>query len=232
MPGEKPKNKLTDLEIKEVSLVNRGAIGEKFTVIKSENEDIAKSVSNQLTGLSDQEFANVMRQMMQRYNEINKNPVNKGGTSDMDEIKKMLEGFMDTVNKNFIEVNKAVTDLKGKVDAKTEEDEKSKAAEEAVKKSADTQKTVEELGKAMGDLTKTVGEVAKAVEGLATVKDAVDKVAGLKLEETIADFKKRMEDIEKAENPSNQPKDSVQKSDGDTPKTPFWKSILGAGNEQ
>jgi methyl-accepting chemotaxis protein len=230
MPDVK-KNKLTDLEVREVSFVTRGAIGEKFTVIKSEDGEVTKGLSQQLNGLSDQEFTNVMRQMMQRYNEINnKNPVNKGGNNDMEEIKKMLEGFMDTVNKNFIEVNKAVENLKEKAKADEKADEKAKA-DEAVKKSAEAQKNVEDLSKAVGELTKTFSEVAKTVEGLAALKDTVEKIAGLKLDETLTDVQKRLDTIEKAENPSNQPKDKVNKTDGDTPKTPFWKSILGGGEE-
>ena len=84
------QNILSELEIDEVSLVDKGAIGEIFTIIKAENFKNSDLVVQFINKLSNQEFVEVMNQMIERYNEINNNEVNKGGIDMNEEIKNYL----------------------------------------------------------------------------------------------------------------------------------------------
>lgn len=221
MKQKKGKTVLTDLEVTEVSLVDRGAIGEVFTVIKSEEEPDNKetvSLSDEINKLSDEEFVETMHEMMHRYKEINNDDVNKGGSNTMDkELKEIFDSFMETVNKNFAAVNAELSDIKKRdeeAEAKAKaEDEKSKAEADAKQKE---ENKVDEVAKALS-------EVAKVVNDL---KDTVSKMSDLKLDEALKDVTKRIETIEKSEIESNQPKDAVNKSENET-KTVFWKSFLG-----
>jgi len=235
----KPVTRLTDLEVYEVSLVDKGAIGEVFTVIKSEdeNEELVNKITSgeiceQLQKMSDTDFVKVMGQMLDRYNKINPN-VNKGGSEDMgaDEIKALVAevvgSAMDTVNKNFVAVNKSIDEIQKKMtEAPAKEDEEKKKAEEAKAKDGEVTKAVTAIGEAVKGLGEAVSAISKSLEG---VTAQVSKISEMKLDETLADVSKRLETIEKQENPSNgvDAGEEVQKGAGEK-KTVFWKSFVGS----
>ena len=247
----KIKNQLTNLDVGEVSFVDKGAIGEVFTVLKCEtgnasleNElinNVQKSgIAESLKGLSDTDFVGMMGSMMSRYQEIN-----KGGDNDMNEeaikaiIKSAMEESMTTVNKNFVAVNKSVDELqkafKSKEDeakaeaSKDELDAEGKKTANAKTKSLEDLKAAQEekdskVTKSMEDLTNIVKSMA---ESLVTVSKSVNGLTELKLDTVITDFTKRLETVEETENASNQGKDEIEKNAGDEKKVVFWKSILG-----
>lgn len=240
----KPLTRLTDLEVSEVSLVDRGAIGEVFTVIKSEDEnpDLVNKlkdqagICDQLQKMTDVEFVKVMGQMMNRYNSINHN-VNKGGCEEMGEeqikslVAEVVASAMDTVNKNFVAVNKSIDEIQKRVGC-AESDEEKKKAEEAKTKAAkeeEVTKAVTSIGDAVKGLGEAVSSISKTLEG---VTSQVAKISEMKLDEAVAAVSKRIENIEKQENPSNGvgSGEEVMKSAGEK-KTVFWKSFLAAPEE-
>ena len=240
---DKPVTRLTELEVSEVSLVDRGAIGEVFTVIKSENEneDLVNKIKNddvceQLQKLTDAEFVKIMGQMMQKYNSINN--VNKGG-SEMDPeaiktlIAEVIGTTMETVNKNFVAVNKSIDEIQKKLTeapaTPTEDDEKKKADEAKVKNETVT-KAVTDIGEAVKGLGEAVSGITKSLKD---VTDQVQKISDMKIDEAISGVTKRLETIEKLENPSNGVEagnEDIKKNEGNK-KVPFWKSFVGSDEE-
>lgn len=228
------KTKLTDLEVNEVSLVDRGAIGEQFTVIKSEDQDSGvSSVVEFINKLEDEQFVDMMHQMMQRYNEINNPEVNKGGIEMNEEVKKMFEDFITTVNKNFKAINDEVAEIKkASCGGSKEEDEEMKKAKMAQKEKEEAMqneiKKIADIEASIQKLSETIEKMTASLNDATALKETVDKMAELKVDETLADLTKRLETVEKTDIGSNQPKDTVAKSEE---KKVFWKSFLGAPEE-
>lgn len=228
------KTKLTDLEVTEVSLVDRGAIGERFTVIKSEDPNSeVNSVVEFISKLNDVQFVDMMHQMMQRYNEINNPEVNKGGIEMNEEVKKLFEDFISTVNKNFKAINDEISEIKKakNVAMLTDEEEKSKKAqqekEEAMQKEVSKISVIED---SVQKLAESIEKMTTTLADVTAVKETVDKMAGLKLDESLADITKRLETVEKMDTGSNQAKENVKKSAGGD-KEVFWKSFLTPSEE-
>lgn len=234
----KPVTRLTDLEVYEVSLVDKGAIGEVFTVIKSEDENTElvdklkeddDEICRKLQTMTDAEFVKIMGQMMQRYNLINEN-VNKGGSGEMNEeaikalVAEVVGSAMDSVNKNFVAVNKSIDEIQKKLnEAPTQTSEDDKKTEEEAKE-GEIAKAVTDIGTAVKSLSDLVTSISKSLE---SVTSQVQKISDMKLDETLADVSKRLETIEKQENPSNgvEVGEEVQKGAGEK-KEVFWKSFL------
>lgn len=234
----KPVTRLTDLEVYEVSLVDKGAIGEVFTVIKSEDgntelvdklKEDDDEICRKLQTMTDAEFVKIMGQMMQRYNSINEN-VNKGGSGEMNEeaikalVAEVVGSAMDSVNKNFVAVNKSIDEIQKKLnEAPTQTSEDDKKKEEEAKE-VEITKAVTDIGTAVKSLSDLVTSISKSLE---SVTSQVQKISDMKLDETLADVSKRLETIEKQENPSNgvEVGEEVQKGAGEK-KEVFWKSFL------
>lgn len=218
------QNILSELEIDEVSLVDRGAIGETFTIIKAENFKNSDLVVQFINKLSNQEFVEVMNQMIERYNEINNNEVNKGGIDMNEEIKKLFEDFMETVNKNFKAVYEEISEIK-KV-SETEKAEKevndNEVLKDATAKETDKLTEVEEK---VSKLSDSLEKITQSLSKIDKVKESVDKLSEMNLNDTISDLKKRLETIELQDLGSNQLKDEVNKSE-ETKSAPFWKSFF------
>jgi hypothetical protein len=227
------KTKLTELEVNEVSLVDRGAIGERFTVIKSEDQNSeVSSVVEFISKLNDEQFVDMMHQMVQRYNDINNPEVNKGGIEMNEEVKKLFEDFILTVNKNFKAINDEVAEIKKSCSTKmsTEEEEAMKAKkekEEAIEKEVSKISAIEA---SVQKLSESIEKMTTALTDVTALKETVDKMTELKLDESIADVLKRLETIEKIDTGSNQAKEDVTKSTGST-KEVFWKSFVGVPTE-
>lgn len=215
------QNILSELEIEEVSLVDRGAIGETFTIIKAENFKNSDLVVRFINELSNQEFVEVMNQMIERYNEINNNEVNKGGIDMNEEIKKLFEDFMETVNKNFKAVYEEIAEIK-KV-SETEKAEKEVNDNEVLKDAKD--KETDKLTEVEEKVSKLSDSIEKITQSVDKVKESVDKLSEMNLNDTISDLKKRLETIESQDLGSNQLKDEVNKSE-ETKSVPFWKSFF------
>ncbi len=218
------QNILSELEIDEVSLVDKGAIGEIFTIIKAENFKNSDLVVQFINKLSNQEFVEVMNQMIERYNEINNNEVNKGGIDMNEEIKKLFEDFMETVNKNFKAVYEEISEIK-KV-SETEKAEKevndNEVLEDAKDKETDKLTEIEER---VSKLSDSLEKITQSLSKIDKVKESVDKMSEMNLNDTISDLKKRLETIESQDLGSNQLKDEVNKSE-ETKSAPFWKSFF------
>ena len=218
------QNILSELEIDEVSLVDKGAIGEIFTIIKAENFKNSDLVVQFINKLSNQEFVEVMNQMIERYNEINNTEVNKGGIDMNEEIKKLFEDFMETVNKNFKAVYEEISEIK-KV-SETEKAEKevndSEVLEDAKDKETDKLTEIEER---VSKLSDSLEKITQSLSKIDKVKESVDKLSEMNLNDTISDLKKRLETIELQDLGSNQLKDEVNKSE-ETKSAPFWKSFF------
>ncbi len=219
------QNILSELEIDEVSLVDRGAIGETFTIIKAENFKSSDLVVQFINELSNQEFVEVMNQMIERYNEINNNEVNKGGIDMNEEIKKLFEDFMETVNKNFKAVYEEIAEIK-KV-SETEKAEKEVNDNEVLKDATakETAKETDKLTEVEERVSKLSDSLEKITQSVDKVKELVDKMSEMNLNDTISDLKKRLETLESQDLGSNQLKDEVNKSE-ETKSVPFWKSFF------
>lgn len=215
------RNILSELEIDEVSLVDRGAIGETFTIIKAENFKNSDLIVQFINKLSNQEFVEVMNQMIERYNEINNNEVNKGGIDMNEEIKKLFEDFMETVNKNFKAVYEEIAEIK-KV-SETEKAEKEVNDNEVLKDAKD--KETDKLTEVEERVSKLSDSLEKITQSVDKVKESVDKLSEMNLNDTISDLKKRLETLESQDLGSNQLKDEVNKSE-ETKSVPFWKSFF------
>lgn len=218
------QNILSDLEINEVSLVDKGAIGEIFTIIKAENFKNSDLVVQFINKLNNQEFVEVMNQMIDRYNEINNNEVNKGGIDMNEEIKKLFGDFMETVNKNFKAVYEEISEIKKVSEAeKVEKEVKDDEVVEDVKaKETDKLTEVEEK---VSKLSDSLEKITQSLSTIDKVKESVDKMSEMNLNDTVSDLKKRLETIELQDLGSNQLKDEVNKSE-ETKSGPFWKSFF------
>jgi len=218
------QNILSELEINEVSLVDRGAIGETFTIIKAENFKNSDLIVQFINKLSNQEFVEVMNQMIERYNEINNNEVNKGGIDMNEEIKKLFEDFMETVNKNFKTVYEEIAEIK-KV-SETEKAEKEVNDNEVLKDAKDKETDkLTEIEERVSKLSDSLEKITQSLSKIDKVKESVDKLSEMNLNDTISDLKKRLETIESQDLGSNQLKDEVNKSE-ETKSVPFWKSFF------
>ena len=218
------QNILSELEIDEVSLVDKGAIGEIFTIIKAENFKNSDLVVQFINKLSNQEFVEVMNQMIERYNEINNNEVNKGGIDMNEEIKKLFEDFMETVNKNFKAVYEEISEIK-KV-SETEKAEKEVNDNEVLKDAKDKETDkLTEVEERVSKLSDSLEKITQSLSKIDKVKESVDKLSEMNLNDTISDLKKRLETIESQDLGSNQLKDEVSKSE-ETKSAPFWKSFF------
>ena len=218
------RNILSELEINEVSLVDRGAIGETFTIIKAENFKNSDLVVQFINELSNQEFVEVMNQMIERYNEINNNEVNKGGIDMNEEIKKLFEDFMETVNKNFKAVYEEIAEIK-KV-SETEKAEKEVNDNEVLKDAKDKETDkLTEVEERVNKLSDSLEKITQSLSKIDKVKESVDKLSEMNLNDTISDLKKRLETLESQDLGSNQLKDEVNKSE-ETKSVPFWKSFF------
>lgn len=194
-------------------------------VNKSDKDDLVEK----LKALDDESFVNIMRDMISRYNEIN-----KGGQDNMDELKKMLEEFIDTTNSNLAKVNQCIDELQKSISMITEDVNKMKEREnkdELVNKMASFNDEIEKVSKSVEEITKSVEAVKKEVaeevkKSLEEAKEAIKKFEELKLDEVIKNFSERLENLEKQANDSNSLED-----DGNDSKVKksqvFWKSILG-----
>lgn len=218
------QNILSELEINEVSLVDRGAIGEIFTIIKAENFKNSDLIVQFINKLSNQEFVEVMNQMIERYNEINNNEVNKGGIDMNEEIKKLFEDFMETVNKNFKAVYEEIAEIK-KV-SETEKAEKEVNDNDVLKDAKDKETDkLAEVEERVSKLSDSLEKITQSLSKIDKVKESVDKLSEMNLNDTISDLKKRLETIELQDLGSNQLKDEVNKSE-ETKSAPFWKSFF------
>ena len=218
------RNILSELEIDEVSLVDRGAIGETFTIIKAENFKNSDLVVQFINELSNQEFVEVMNQMIERYNEINNNEVNKGGIDMNEEIKKLFEDFMETVNKNFKAVYEEIAEIK-KV-SETEKAEKEVNDNDVLKDAKDKETDkLTEVEERVNKLSDSLEKITQSLSKIDKVKESVDKLSEMNLNDTISDLKKRLETLESQDLGSNQLKDEVNKSE-ETKSVPFWKSFF------
>jgi tetrahydromethanopterin S-methyltransferase subunit B len=224
IPGEIDTNKiptrLTELQVNEVSLVSKGAIGEVFSIMKSDEEPVEKGTTDVVSviqGMPDQQFVSTMKQMMDRYQQINKNM--GGSKMERDEIVGLVADViaksMETVNSNFAKINKSIDDIEKKVakpakskapaddpDGGVDEDtedaaEKAKEAKEAKVKQEQVKKSVDSIGEAVKSLAETVGAISKSMEGIAAIGETVKKMA----EETLPGISTRVEAIEKQEQP-------------------------------
>ncbi len=203
---------LFDLDVTEVSYVGKGAIGEVFHIIKSEDftekndeelpngdsSDIVKAIQ----GLSDSEFVSIMGQMIQRYNQINKN---EGGTNmEKDQIVQLVTEVctevigksMETVNKNFVAVNKSIDEIQKKFETEEKEKESASVPKE---EEDEVKKAISEMGQSVKDLAGIVGTIGKSLEGFATLQTQVTKM----VDETLPEISSRVEAIEKQEHPAN-----------------------------
>jgi DNA repair exonuclease SbcCD ATPase subunit len=231
------RHKLTGLEIGEVSFVDKGAIGEVFSIIKMEDPDNpnqtvlkefeANQICENLSKMTDNDFVGVMNNMMSRYHEINKGG-NEMNEEQIKEIVKAAMGeVMESVNKNFASINKSIDEIQKAASAEAD----AKAKEEEEKKKKAQEEEVGAVKKSLEDVTKSIGEINTALDAVAKMKEAVDGIA--KINETLADVSKRLENVEKMENPSNSVKTTdVNKSAGTGEKTVFWKSILGVPEQE
>jgi len=218
------RNILSELEINEVSLVDRGAIGETFTIIKAENFKNSDLIVQFINKLSNQEFVEVMNQMIERYNEINNNEVNKGGIDMNEEIKKLFEDFMETVNKNFKAVYEEIAEIK-KV-SETEKAEKEVNDNDVLKDAKDKETDkLTEVEERVNKLSDSLEKITQSLSKIDKVKESVDKLSEMNLNDTISDLKKRLETLESQDLGSNQLKDEVNKSE-ETKSVPFWKSFF------
>lgn len=229
--SKKGKTLLTELEVFEVSLVDKGAIGESFTVIKSEDPESKEGINlvnkidicEKLENMNDAEFVKIMGQMMNRYNSINKG----GSKMNPDEIKSLVaeivDSAMETVNKNFVAVNKTIDELQKKAKSDSIEEEEKKKEMQASEEGEVT-KAVNAIGDAVKKLGEAVGTITTSLDG---VTSQVTKLSELKLDETLADVNKRLEAMEQAENPSNNAANGqeVDVNKGEK-KEVFWKSFL------
>lgn len=257
----KIKNQLTNLDVGEVSFVDKGAIGEVFTVLKCvtgdaslENElinDVKKSgITESLKTLSDADFVGMMGGMMSRYQEINKGGDNMNEENIKAIIKSAMEESMTTVNKNFVAINKSVDELQKAVtsaeakakakedamdggvdDAEENEDGTKKVPNKKTKACATDSEDMKKVTKSIADLTGVVSEMAKALTVISDVKKSVDALTELKLDTVITDFTKRLETVENIENTTQQAKDDIAKGAGTGEKVVFWKSILTPKSE-
>ena len=162
-----------------------------------------------------------MNQMIERYNEINNNEVNKGGIDMNEEIKKLFEDFMETVNKNFKAVYEEISEIK-KV-SETEKAEKEVNDNEVLEDAKD--KETDKLTEVEERVSKLSDSLEKITQSVDKVKESVDKMYEMNLNDTISDLKKRLETIESQDLGSNQLKDEVNKSE-ETKSAPFWKSFF------
>lgn len=234
-------NILTNLEINEVSFVDRGAIGERFSIIKMDDPDntddsVTKAyngsqVCEALSKMQDDDFIGVMSNMMTRYNEIN-----KGGSTEMDEnmkkevidlvtetVTKAMATSMETINKNFVAVNKSIDEIQKA--GKTVEDPKKVDPKEDPKESEDVKevkKSVGEIVSSVATLAKSVGEMSTALGNIAEVTKTLNDAD---LTGKLEDVSKRLENIEAIENPANGVGGEVKKNAGEGVKEPFWKSF-------
>lgn len=194
-------------------------------VNKSDKDDLVEK----LKALDDESFVNIMRDMISRYNEIN-----KGGQDNMDELKKMLEEFIDTTNSNLAKVNQCIDELQKSISMITEDVNKMKEREnkdELVNKMASFNDEIEKVSKSVEEITKSVEAVKKEVteevkKSLEEAKEAIKKFEELKLDEVIKNFSERLENLEKQANDSNFLEDDGNDSEVKKSQV-FWKSILG-----
>lgn len=194
-------------------------------VNKSDKDDLVEK----LKALDDESFVNIMRDMISRYNEIN-----KGGQDNMDELKKMLEEFIDTTNSNLAKVNQCIDELQKSISMITEDVNKMKEVEnkdELVNKMASFNDEIEKVSKSVEEITKSVEAVKKEVaeevkKSLEEAKEAIKKFEELKLDEVIKNFSERLENLEKQANDSNSLEDDGNDSEVKKSQV-FWKSILG-----
>lgn len=194
-------------------------------VNKSDKDDLVEK----LKALDDESFVNIMRDMISRYNEIN-----KGGQDNMDELKKMLEEFIDTTNSNLAKVNQCIDELQKSISMITEDVNKMKEGEnkdELVNKMASFNDEIEKVSKSVEEITKSVEAVKKEVaeevkKSLEEAKEAIKKFEELKLDEVIKNFSERLENLEKQANDSNSLEDDGNDSEVKKSQV-FWKSILG-----
>lgn len=235
MPQPNTTNILTNLEINEVSFVDRGAIGERFSIIKMDDPDADESVTKNynatqicenLSKMQDDDFIGVMSNMMTRYNEIN-----KGGSTEMERdeiiqlitetVTKSVTASMETVNKNFSAINKSIDDIKAeKEDPKKADPKKADATDnEDVK---EVKKSVGEIVSSVSALAKSVGEMSTALGNIAQVTKGLTDAD---IPGTLADVSKRLENIESIENPANGVGGEIKKNAGEGVKEPFWKSF-------
>lgn len=194
-------------------------------VNKLDKDDLVE----RLKALDDESFVNIMRDMISRYNEIN-----KGGQDNMDELKKMLEEFIDTTNSNLAKVNQCIDELQKSISMITEDVNKMKEREnkdELVNKMASFNDEIEKVSKSVEEITKSVEAVKKEVaeevkKSLEEAKEAIKKFEELKLDEVIKNFSERLENLEKQANESNSLEDDGNGSNVKKSQV-FWKSILG-----
>lgn len=237
-----PKNRLTDLNVGEVSFVDKGAIGEVFTLMKMEdpdniNPEILKQFTNEqvltkIKSMSEEEFISIMKELNSKYQEIN-----KGGNDEMnpEQIKEIVQSCltesMTTVNKNFAAINKSVDELQNKLTevekATTKEDPKKcpncgMPMDQCKCKSGKE----EMMQKSLDSLNETISKMADGLGAIGELKTAVEN-----LTKSQEDVTKRLGDLEGQENPSNHlDPDKIQKGAGEEPKKEnFWKSIIGTG---
>lgn len=228
--SKKGKTFLTELEVFEVSLVDKGAIGESFTVIKSEDPESKEGINlvnkidicEKLENMNDADFVKIMGQMMNKYNSINKG----GSKMNPDEIKSLVaeivDSAMETVNKNFVAVNKTIDEIQRKAEADLlkEKEEKQKKVEDSEE---EVVKAVNDIGEAVKKLGETVTTITTSLEG---VTSQVTKISELKLDETLNDVNKRLESMEQLENPSNNAANGEDVDVSKGGKKVFWKSFL------
>lgn len=249
---------LFDLEVNEVSYVGKGAIGETFSIIKSEeviekilreeggkwyvySEDGSKKLGGPydtqgeaekrleqveyfkhvnkddgvqkassdivkaIQGLADQEFVSIMEQMITRYDQINKN---EGGT-DMEKSEivqlvtevctEVIGKSMETVNKNFVAVNKAIDEIQTKVVEVIEKTAEPEPKPAPKPEEDEVKKAISEMGQSVKELAGVVGTIGKSLEGMATLQSQVTKM----VDETLPGISARVEAIEKQEQPAN-----------------------------
>jgi len=197
---------LTKLEIGEVSLVDRGAIGEVFSVIKCEDENsinqelidqvdengvkVVKSpkqsdvtnmtntniICDSLANMNDKDFVDIMDTMSSRYHEINKGG-NKMNEEQVKEIiKSVVEEALTTVNKNFVSVNKSIDEIQKAVALTAKEKAKAKADAEDKIDGGSDEDTEDENGKKIKQVKKSVDSVIESMEDITKALNVVAEI--------------------------------------------------------
>jgi len=241
------KHKLTKIDVNEVSLVDRGAIGEVFSIIKSENlnkENIEKFLKqyynqsqtvnktsnsssseliNKLKDLNEDEFVTAMQDLLKKYEEINKN---EGGNNEMNEkevqeiVTKAIQDSLAPLSENFKEVNKSVKSLSdeiNKVKESVKEDPK-KDPKDSTKESKGDSKT----GDKDGDVAKAMNAMSSALDNMVTKLGVVNDI-----QKSVSDITEKVEAISKSANPSNLAPDAdPAKSTVTKSQEVKWKSFV------
>lgn len=206
---------LTDIEVEEISFVDRPANKRKFPVVKRDGETGGIAMTLKLTKDEKVAMAKAMLEIKDRVEHIDKavgeaeevEEVNKSDRAGIDVLVKALEESLQVLKKKDDDPPK--TD-KQQVECPSchwkgemPEDGKCPKCEAALKKDGDADKDKAEQAKRYGEVKDKLTEVTATLARLkaenkpspAITSDAAEKIA--KTEREIEDIKKRIADVEK-----------------------------------